>query len=247
MSETLSNLFRKKADPTQATINPTLYERLGGEPAVNAAVDIFYRKVIADARINYFFFGVNISEQAAKQKAFLSMAFGGPHEYTGRDMRRSHAKLVGMGMNDRHFDIVLDHLRSTLKQLDAPENLIQEVIDICESTREDVMNRTPSQVHPATPTRLEASPQTQSTHSVLPARESRPSENKTAHPVQPSSNNVTSILSTRVVTLSPATSIHEAAELFSREGFQSLPVVDETGKLMGMVTSADLIRHFNQR
>jgi len=247
VSETLSNLFRKKADPTQATINPTLYERLGGEPAVNAAVDIFYRKVIADARINYFFFGVNISEQAAKQKAFLSMAFGGPHEYTGRDMRRSHAKLVGMGMNDRHFDIVLDHLRSTLKQLDAPENLIQEVIDICESTREDVMNRTPSQVHPATPTRLEASPQTQSTHSVLPARESRPSENKTAHPVQPSSNNVTSILSTRVVTLSPATSIHEAAELFSREGFQSLPVVDETGKLMGMVTSADLIRHFNQR
>lgn len=247
MSETLSNLFRKKADPTQATINPTLYERLGGEPAVNTAVDIFYRKVIADARINYFFFGVNISEQAAKQKAFLSMAFGGPHEYTGRDMRRSHAKLVGMGMNDRHFDIVLDHLRSTLKQLDAPENLIQEVIDICESTREDVMNRTPSQVHPATPTRLEASPQIQSPHPVLPARESRPSENKTAHPVQPSSNTVTSILSTRVVTLSPATSIHEAAELFSREGFQSLPVVDETGKLMGVVTSADLIRHFNQR
>ena len=244
MSETLSNLFRKKADPTQATINPTLYERLGGEPAVNTAVDIFYRKVIADARINYFFFGVNISEQAAKQKAFLSMAFGGPHEYTGRDMRRSHAKLVGMGMNDRHFDIVLDHLRSTLKQLDAPENLIQEVIDICESTREDVMNRTPSQVHPATPTRLEARPQTQS---ALPVRESRPTENKTANPVQPSSNTVTSILSTRVVTLLPATSIHEAAELFSREGFQSLPVVDEMGKLIGMVTSADLIRHFNKR
>lgn len=247
MSETLSNLFRKKTDPTQATINPTLYERLGGEPAVNTAVDIFYRKVIADARINYFFFGVNISEQAAKQKAFLSMAFGGPHEYTGRDMRRSHAKLVGMGMNDRHFDIVLDHLRSTLKQLDAPENLIQEVIDICESTREDVMNRTPSQVHPATPTRLEARPQTQSAHSALPVRESRPTENKTANPVQPSSNTVTSILSTRVVTLLPATSIHEAAELFSREGFQSLPVVDEMGKLIGMVTSADLIRHFNKR
>ena len=247
MSETLSNLFRKKADPTQATINPTLYERLGGEPAVNTAVDIFYRKVIADARINYFFFGVNISEQAAKQKAFLSMAFGGPHEYTGRDMRRSHAKLVGMGMNDRHFDIVLDHLRSTLKQLDAPENLIQEVIDICESTREDVMNRSPTRAHPATPMRLEASPQTQSPHSVLPVRESRATENKTANPVQSSSNTVTSILSTRVVTLSPGTSIQDAAELFSREGFQSLPVVDETGKLMGVVTSADLIRHFNKR
>jgi CBS domain-containing protein len=50
-----------------------------------------------------------------------------------------------------------------------------------------------------------------------------------------------------VVTISPATSIQEAAELFSREGFQSLPVVDEAGKLIGIVTSTDLIRHFNKR
>jgi hemoglobin len=245
MSETLSNLFRKKADPTQATINPTLYERLGGEPAVNMAVDIFYRKVIADARINYFFFGVSISEQAAKQKAFLSMAFGGPHEYTGRDMRRSHAKLVGMGMNDRHFDIVLDHLRSTLNELEVPESLIQEVIDICESTREDVMNRQRTQAHPAVSVRVEAKPQ--SPHPPLLVRESRPTENKLAHQVQSPTNSVTSILSTRVVTISPATSIQEAAELFSRESFQSLPVVDEAGKLIGMVTSTDLIRHFNKR
>lgn len=246
MSETLSNLFRKKADPTQATINHTLYERLGGEPAVNTAVDIFYRKVIADARINYFFFGVNISEQAAKQKAFLSMAFGGPHEYTGRDMRRSHAKLVGMGMNDRHFDIVLDHLRSTLEQLEAPENLIQEVLDICESTRDDVMNRQPPQPQPGTALTKVAEQQPQREQTNQPSRESRPVADKPVA-VAPAPNTVQSILSTRVTSLSAGSSIQEAAELFSREGVHGIPVVDGEGKLIGIVTAGDLIRHLSKR
>jgi hemoglobin len=128
-------------DATTATQNATLYEQLGGEPAVNAAVDIFYRKVIADARINTFFFGVDMAQQAAKQKAFLTMAFGGPHHYTGLDMRKGHAKLVQLGLNDKHFDIVLDHLGGTLRELGVAENLIAQVIAIAESTREDVLGR----------------------------------------------------------------------------------------------------------
>jgi len=66
----------------------SLYEQLGGADAVNAAVDIFYRKVLADDRINHFFENIDMAKQAAKQKAFLTMAFGGPHHYTGLDMRR---------------------------------------------------------------------------------------------------------------------------------------------------------------
>ncbi|MCW8884791.1 MAG: group 1 truncated hemoglobin, partial [Motiliproteus sp.] len=50
----------------------TLYERLGGEAAVDAAVDIFYRKVLLDDRINSYFEGVDMDAQAGKQKAFLT-------------------------------------------------------------------------------------------------------------------------------------------------------------------------------
>lgn len=32
----------------------SLYERIGGEAAVDAAVDIFYRKVLSDDRVNGF-------------------------------------------------------------------------------------------------------------------------------------------------------------------------------------------------
>ncbi len=117
----------------------SLYDRIGGEAAVNAAVDIFYRKVLADDRINQFFEGVDMEKQAAKQKAFLTMAFGGPNNYTGEDMRKGHAHLVEKGLNDSHFDAVMENLAATLKELNVPDDLIAEAAAIAESTRKDVL------------------------------------------------------------------------------------------------------------
>jgi hemoglobin len=119
----------------------TVYEQLGGEPAFDAAVDIFYRRVLADAYIKRFFEGVDMARQAAKQKAFLIMVTGGPNKYTGKDMREGHRHLVKMGLNDSHFDHVLAHLRSTLAELGVKQELIKTVIDVAESTRNDVLDR----------------------------------------------------------------------------------------------------------
>ena len=119
----------------------SLYEEIGGEAAVNAAVDIFYRKVLQDDRIKQFFDGVDMDKQAAKQKAFLTVAFGGPNNYTGEDMRRGHAHLVAKGLDDSHFDAVMENLGSTLKDLNVPDNLIAQAAAIAESTRNDVLGR----------------------------------------------------------------------------------------------------------
>lgn len=125
---------------TQAT-GQTLYERIGGEAAVNAAVDIFYRKVLADYRINRFFDNTDMDKQIAKQKAFFTMAFGGPNNYTGQDMRNAHARLVKMGLNSSHFDAVMEHLGATLTELNVPQELIAEAAAIAESTRNDVLGK----------------------------------------------------------------------------------------------------------
>lgn len=122
-------------------MNEKLYERLGGEAAVNAAVDIFYRKVLADARISHFFDTVDMERQAAKQKAFLTLAFGGPSHYSGKDMRQGHAHLVRQGLNDSHFDAVMEHLGATLQELNVPPALIAEAAAIAEGTRNDVLGR----------------------------------------------------------------------------------------------------------
>ena len=119
----------------------SLYESLGGEAAVNAAVDNFYRRVLADDTISDFFDDVDMERQAAKQKAFLTFAFGGPNNYSGLDMRRGHAHLVDRGLNDAHFNAVAGHLSDTLKDLGVPEDLIAQVLAIAESTRTDVLGK----------------------------------------------------------------------------------------------------------
>lgn len=124
-----------------STSNATLFEQLGGQAAVEAAVDNFYRKVLVDERVAHFFEDVDMERQRGKQKAFLTMAFGGPHNYSGKDMRTGHARLVAMGLNDSHFDAIVELLGGTLKEMGVADNLIAQVAAIAESTRADVLNK----------------------------------------------------------------------------------------------------------
>lgn len=122
-------------------MSDSLFEKLGGEAAVDTAVSIFYRKVLKDESINRFFETTDMEKQAAKQKAFLTMAFGGPNNYTGEDMRKGHAHLVEKGLNDDHFNAVAGHLQSTLEELGVSADLVGEVMTIAESTRNDVLGK----------------------------------------------------------------------------------------------------------
>ena len=126
---------------SETTTDLTLFEQLGGEAAVDAAVDVFYRKVLSDYRINRFFDGVDMDTQAAKQKAFLTMAFGGPNNYSGKDMRDAHARFVKMGLDDSHFDAVVENLAETLIELGVSKELIAQVGAIAETTRADILGK----------------------------------------------------------------------------------------------------------
>ena len=118
-----------------------LFDELGGAAAVDKAVDLFYRRMLADDRVARFFEGVDMDRQAAKQKAFLTMVMGGPHNYTGKDMREGHKHLVAQGLNDMHVDVVIEHLGAVLKELGAPDDKIAQVAALANSVRDDVLNR----------------------------------------------------------------------------------------------------------
>jgi len=119
----------------------SLYERIGGQAAVDQAVEIFYRKVLRDDRVNEYFDGVDMEEQINKQKGFLTMVFGGPNEYTGKDMREGHKDLVARGLNDSHVDAIIELLGATLKELGVADSDIEEIAGIANSVRDDVLNR----------------------------------------------------------------------------------------------------------
>lgn len=122
-------------------MSESLYDRIGGEAAIMAAVERFYQKVLADERTRPFFENLDMNEQTQKQVAFMSWAFGGPVELKGRDLRTAHAKLVAKGLGDVHFDAVAGHLEATLEELGVPTELVKESLEIVAGTRNEVLGR----------------------------------------------------------------------------------------------------------
>jgi hemoglobin len=131
-------LERTRQISKELGMNESLYERIGGEPAVEAAVDVFYRKVLADERISRHFDDVDMDRQRQKQKAFLTFAFGGGAGYTAPSMRAVHARLR---LTEADFDAVMGHLGATLAELGVPAPLIQEAAQIALSVKDDVLGR----------------------------------------------------------------------------------------------------------
>jgi hemoglobin len=119
----------------------TLYSRIGGEAAIEAAVVGFYELVMADPTLAPFFDGLDMEAQIKKQIAFMTMAFAGPNRYTGRDLRTAHARLVARGLADSHFDSILLHLRTTLDELGIDAPTVDEVTRAVEATRHDVLGK----------------------------------------------------------------------------------------------------------
>ncbi len=128
-------------DPDAPTQDPSLYELLGGEHAIEAAAGLFYEKVLADPLTAPFFQNLDMPAQVRKQIAFMAHAFGGPNGYKGRDLRTAHRPLVIQGLGDAHFDAVAGHLRTTLQELGVAEALVERSLAIVGSVRNDVLDR----------------------------------------------------------------------------------------------------------
>ena len=111
----------------------TLLERLGGEPALDEAVDLFYDRLVDDPVLENFFEGRDMSRLRRHQAKFMKIAFTGIPE--GMDVEklifRAHRRLFEKeGLNASHFDLVAGHLVDTLQSLGIAADLIDEVVAI---------------------------------------------------------------------------------------------------------------------
>ena len=116
----------------------SIYHKIGGADAVNATIDLFYTKVLADKTVNHYFDGVDMKKQHKRQKAFVSAALGGPKAWTGKDMRKAHLSLE---LKESDFNAIAGHLQKTLQELKVKEELIKQVMAVAASTKDDVLNR----------------------------------------------------------------------------------------------------------
>lgn len=115
----------------------SLYHKLGGKDAVDAVIELFYVKMLADDRVKDVFKDVNMKRQRKKQKEFLASAFGGPIPWTGWDLRTAHKDL---NLTEAHFQATAENLQKSLEESKVPKELIDQVMAIAASTRDDVLN-----------------------------------------------------------------------------------------------------------
>ena len=110
----------------------TLLDNLGGEPALRAAVDEFYARLIVDPELEPFFVDVNVERLKKHQYIFMSTAFTKiPEDMDVAGLiSTKHARLFEMGLNERHFDIVAGHFVGTLQSLNVDPALIDEAAGV---------------------------------------------------------------------------------------------------------------------
>jgi hemoglobin len=119
------------------TTAPSLYERLGGAPAIDAVVDELYRRIVADPDLAPFFVGANLRSHTRRVRVLVTMVTGGPAEYRGRDMNSAHRRLA---IEDRHFDLVAGHLVATLEHVGAEPGAADELVTMVASLRGNIVN-----------------------------------------------------------------------------------------------------------
>jgi len=126
------------ATTSAAAQSRSLYERLGGYDSILAVVDEGIKNIAADKRINKFFAGANIPRLRRQLADQICVASGGPCIYTGRDMKSAHA---GMGVQNRHFNALVQDLGKALKKFKVPAREQKELVALLASTRKDIVTR----------------------------------------------------------------------------------------------------------
>lgn len=115
----------------------TLYDEIGGKPAVTAVVDDFYRRLLADPALKRYFAGKDMEGLKRHQRALVTVALGGTSDlYRGRMMAPAHA---GLGIDDGAFDRVLAHLSDALAAQRVVPITIEKILAILEALRGDVV------------------------------------------------------------------------------------------------------------
>jgi hemoglobin len=136
--------LNKDATPA-ATAKKSLYDRLGGEPAITAVVADFVGRAAGNPKVNFTRKGTKAEwaatpENVATLKKHLvqlvGMATGGPQKYDGKSMKEVHK---GMAITEAEFNALAADLVATLKKFNVPDKEQQELLTIVGSTKADIV------------------------------------------------------------------------------------------------------------
>jgi hemoglobin len=127
----------KPAPPAPAGAN-TLYSELGGTEAITKVVDVFLRRINADARINTLFAKTDHNDLRRLVIEQLCEATGGPCKYTGRSMEEAHS---GLSLTNADFDAFVGDLVASLDELKVPKASQKKLLALLSPMRPQIVGQ----------------------------------------------------------------------------------------------------------
>ena len=116
----------------------SIYDAIGGEPALVAVVDDFYIRVTGDPELARFFAGTNMAKLTGRQVEFFAAALGGPRTYTGATMREANR---GRGIGQEHFDLSAGHLIAAVSAAGVPDETISHITGLISPLAEQIVSK----------------------------------------------------------------------------------------------------------
>jgi hemoglobin len=140
MDHKMSSSMTKDSMPAKS-----LYDRLGGEPAVTAVVHDFVGRAASDPKVNFTRKGTamewnatpeNVAKLERRLVQFIASNTGGPKMYEGRPMKPVHA---GMKITSAEFDAAAGDLIASLDKFKVPQREKDELVAVVASTKGDIV------------------------------------------------------------------------------------------------------------
>lgn len=118
------------------TTEQSIYDQIGGTPAITAVVSDFYKRVLADSALLDKFAGVDLHRLEKRQVEFFAAALGGPDPYTGASMKDVHRHL---GITAEQFGLVAGHLTDALLAAGIPQAITADIIGAIAGLADDIV------------------------------------------------------------------------------------------------------------
>lgn len=105
----------------------TLFERLGGTPAIEAIVEDFYDRITRDPRVLHHFDEQRLPSLRRAQVTWLTATLGGDASEPPADLAKAHAHL---DITDAQVAAVVGHLDAAIGANGADDELRRQVIAV---------------------------------------------------------------------------------------------------------------------
>lgn len=116
----------------------SLYDRLGGKPAITSVVDDFVGNVVTDDFIKTRFRDTDAVAFKSKLVDQICEATGGPCKYTGKSMKESHA---GMKISEAEFTALVNDLKKALDKNKVGAREQMELLTALGGMHDDIVNQ----------------------------------------------------------------------------------------------------------